>query len=345
MRLGMVCHIHRLPIANHVLLLHLNASEAIPVPPTSVDKGFDEELRQLNAGLIVCRTASILARLPQLLVASALWMKLRAKDGIASMLDECDEVATTSVVASCVLPCGQHMPIPMQMKATELTLCDGETVLMAGEGFHSHSCSHLCAQLGTQLGILEVFAEAQRQCLESAAAVGAHLFAARRVDHQQLEAQTGAPQGEVVAPRVLLHGQIVDVANGLHAIVAQMGILACLLLVQTDCTPRQQDAVQLLHHALIVAEITPDPKVGRQEREEKFRESVKEKDKKIIRNKFAQSNRQLALGQLKRNCLYYPPLPPLSTCHTSSSICAPTIQGDKIVLFSTQCIQEVGIFW
>lgn len=280
MRLGMVCHIHRLPIADHVLLLHLNACEAILVPPTSIDKGFDEELRQLNAGLIVCRTASVLARLPQLLVASALWMKLRPKDGIASMLDECDEVATTSVVA-CVLPCGQHMPIPMQMKATELTLCDGEAMLMAGEGFHSHSCSHLCAQLGTQLGILEVFAEAQRQCLESAAAVGAHLFAARRVDHQQLKAQTGAPQGEVVAPRVLLHGQIVDVANGLHAIVAQMGILACLLLVQTDCTPRQQDAVQLLHHALVVAEITPDPKVGKQENGRKNqREREKRKTKR-----------------------------------------------------------------
>lgn len=76
MRLRIVCHIHRLPIVDHVLLPHLKAIEAILIPPASVDKGFDEELRQLNAGLSMCRQASILARVLQLLVARALWMKL-----------------------------------------------------------------------------------------------------------------------------------------------------------------------------------------------------------------------------------------------------------------------------
>lgn len=184
------------------------------------------------------------------------------------MLDECDEVSASIVrPAVTILLCSQHMPIPMQMEATELSLRDGEPMLMADKGFHFHSRSHLWIQPGAQLGILEVFAEAQWQCLEPAAAVGAHLFAASCIDHQQLKAQTGAPQGEVVILRALLHGQIVDVPSGLHAIVAQVGKLACLLLIQTDCTPRQQNAVQLLHHDLVVAEITPDPKVGRQERE------------------------------------------------------------------------------
>lgn len=232
------------------------------------------------------------------------------------MLDECDEVSAPVVrPAVTILPCGQHMPIPMQMEATELTLRDSEMMMMADKGFHFHPCSHLWFQPGAQLGILVVFSEAQRQCLESAAAFGADLFAACCIDHQQLKAQTGAPQGEVVILRVLLHGQIVDVPSGLHAIVAQVGILALLLLIQTDCTPRQQDAVQLLHHGLVVAEITPDPKGGTQE---KMRNSQRQRERKrerkrerSLRKKFAQNNWQLALGQLQRNCLHCPATSPL----------------------------------